>query len=160
MELKTITKELDGLKFNITQFTARKSIKLEKRTLTYLAPMLNILDGAKSLESEIDFSKIVIAVQGVLNNLSEEEWEQYIFEMFENVSCFVKSEKQEKLLCLNDVSNFDIVFIGKNMTVYKLLLEVMSVNKFAFFELVGGSGMQLTGLFSKTNSEQKKSITL
>jgi hypothetical protein len=152
MELKTETKIIDGLKFYINQFPARKCIKLEKKTLTYIAPMLNILEGIKSLDSDIDLSKIAKCIQEVLMNISEEALEQFITEMVENTTVEISGESGKKLtLILADMNNFDKVFIGKNMTVYKLLIEIMRVNKFGFFELVGGSGINITGLFNQTN---------
>jgi hypothetical protein len=151
MELKTEKREIDGLTFHINQFPARKCIKLEKRTITYLAPMLNMLEGITGLDDEIDFSKIVTGIQDVLLNLNEDTLEQFISDMIASTSVGIKDANgKEKVLLLNSEDGliFDTVFIGKNITVYKLLLEIMKVNKFAFFELMGGGG-DLTGIFTK-----------
>lgn len=148
MQRKTEKREIDSLIFYINQFPARKAIKLEKKTITYLAPMLSILEGM-NLDSDIDFSKIVKGVQEVLTNLNEDALEQYIFEMIENTSVSIFNEKkQEQILKLNSENGqiFDLIFTGKTITVYKLLLEIMKVNKFAFFELLGGGGQKI-GIF-------------
>lgn len=156
MELRTITREIDGLKFYINQFPARKCIKLEKRTITYLAPMLNMLDGIKDLESDIDFSKIVKAVQEVLLNLDENTFENFIHDMVEYTTVEMKNEdgKSVRAVSLHDDTIFDVVFVGQNKTVFLLLLEIMKVNKFAFFELMGGGGT-ITGIFGKLMPEIK-----
>jgi len=151
MELKTEKKEIDGLIFYINQFPARKCIKLEKRTLTHIAPMLNMLDGISNMNDEIDFTKIVNGVQQVLQNLEEEALEQFIFEMIGGTSVGIKNANgKETIIMLNSENGqiFDTVFRGKNLTVYKLLLEIMKVNKFGFFEFMGGGG-EITGIFGK-----------
>jgi hypothetical protein len=157
MQLKSEKREIDGLTFYIMQFPARKCIKLEKKTITYLAPMLTMLEGIKSLEDEIDFSKIVIGIQQVLQNLNEDALEQFIFNMIESTSVNIKDDNGvEKSILLNSNNGliFDTVFIGKNITVYKLLLEIMKVNKFGFFELMGGGG-EITGIFTQMMPKQK-----
>lgn len=156
MELKTEKREIDGLVFHITQFPARKSIKLEKRTITYLAPMLKMLEGFKSLDDEVDFSAIVCGIQDVLLNLNEDTLEHFIFAMLEYTSIVIKDGNGKEKITKLEADIFDIVFIGKNITVYKLILEIMKVNKFAFFALMGGGG-DLTGIFSKMMPKQKKS---
>lgn len=158
MELKTEKKEIDGLIFYINQFPARKCIKLEKRTLTYIAPMLNMLDGISNLNEEIDFTKIVNGVQQVLQNLEEEALEQFIFDMIEGTSVGIKNANgKETILLLNSENGmtFDTVFRGKNLTVYKLLLEIMKINKFGFFELLGGGGLKIDILSSMISSQKQ-----
>jgi len=164
LELKTKTVEIDGMKFHINQFPARKCIKLEKRTITYLAPMLTMLDGFKSLDDEIDFTKIIKGVQEVLMNLEETALEQFIFDLLEYTAVEMKNADgksvSSSMLTKETTTGqtiFDVVFIGKNITVYKLLFEVMKVNKFAFFELMGGGGLNLTGIFSKMMPNEKQS---
>ena len=156
MELKTIKKEIDNLTFYINQFPARKCLKLEKRTITYLAPMLTMLDGIKSLDDEIDFSKIVKGVQQVLTNIDESALEQFIMDMAEYTSVEIKNTDGKAISNTMLRECFDTVFIGKNITVYKLLLEIMKVNKFAFFEFMGGGGLNLTGIFSQMKMNEKK----
>jgi hypothetical protein len=157
MELKTIKREIDGLVFYINQFPARKSIKLEKRTITYLAPMLTMLEGFKSLDDDIDFTKIIKGIQEVLTNLDEETLEQFIFDMIEFTSVSMKDANGvAKSISLKEDGIFDSVFIGKTITVYKLLLEIMKVNKFAFFELMGGGGEGI-GIFGRMIPKVKES---
>ena len=156
MELKTITKEIDGIKFFINQFPARKALRLEKRTVTYLAPMLSILEGLKSLDSEIDFGKIIRGVQETLSNIDESALESFISEMFELVSCEININGKLTNFILNKNDDFDFVFRGKTLTVYKLLIAVMKANNFFFFELMGGGG-NLIDIFTKMSQKTQKS---
>ena len=152
MELKTITKTIDDLKFYINQFPARKSIRLEKKTITFISPMLGMLDDFKSLDKEVDLSKIANSIQKTLSEIDDTEFENYLTEMVEYTSVELKNENDKSVvtLPLSDMKNFDAAFIGRNLTVYKLLVEIMKENKFGFFELVGGKGLNLTGLFKAT----------
>jgi len=156
VDLKTITKEIDGMKFFINQFPARKALRLEKRTITYLAPMLSILEGMKSLDTEIDFSKIINGVQKTLSNIDEIALESFINDMFELTTVEINLNGKLTNFILNKNDDFDFVFRGKTLAVYKLLIEVMRANNFLFFELMGGGGLE-TGILSKMIPKVKES---
>jgi len=155
VELKTITKEIDEIKFFINQFPARKALRLEKKTITYLAPMLSILEGMKSLDTEIDFSKIIKGVQETLSNIDEIALESFISEMFELTTCEMLAGGKLTNFILYKNDDFDFVFRGKTLAVYKLLIEVMRANNFFFFELMGGGG-NLIDIFSKMSNQTQK----
>ena len=49
-------------------------------------------------------------------------------------------------------AHFDHLFVGKSIIVYKLLVEIMRINCFAFFELMGGGWSKITNtLGNQTN---------
>lgn len=151
MELKTEKRKIDDIIFYINQFPARKAIRLEKRTLTFIAPMLKMMDGIKNLDDEVNFDRIANAIQEVLLNVDENSLEQYIFDMIEYTSVGIQENGKEQIIKLDSDNGkvFDNVFRCNSLTVYKLLLEIMSVNKFAFFELMGGGGGKIIGIFGK-----------
>jgi hypothetical protein len=149
--IETIEVKIDGVKFFIQQFSARECIRLEKKTITYISPILNVIDGASGekskskkgksddiLEKKIDFSKLASSIQNILLNLTDDEFEEYIFRMIKNVFYLKKAEKGEIKRQI-DEDEFDELFVGKSLMLYKLLIEIMKVNKFAFFELMGGA---------------------
>lgn len=158
MNLQTITKTIDGVKFLINQAPARKVLKLEKKTVSYLSPLLEVLEGLKDLnmDADIDFSKIVSAVQKTLMGIKEDELEQYIFDMLEYVSVEKNTSEGTKIYNMNNTEHFDLVFRGSTLTVYKLLLEVMRANNFFFFALLGGGGQNLTGYLSQMMGKMQK----
>jgi len=147
--IETIDVNVDGLKFSIQQFTARQALRLEKKTITVLSPVLKVLsdDNVKSikknkkssLDQDIDISKIANVIQEILQNFSDDDFENYVFKMFENVICYEEGSTPTQMTS----EIFDRIFVGKNITIYKLLIEVMKANKFSFFGLMGG------GLLSK-----------
>lgn len=134
------TKEvnIEDMKFSIQQFHAMTSLKLEKRTLTLLAPLLNILKGDKKsmLDEEIDMEVLTSSAQEILLNLDDNVFEEYIKDMV--AFSFVTLENSATPVQLNNMQVFNGVFAGKNSVIFKLLFEIMKINKFAFFELVGG----------------------
>lgn len=156
--IETINVEVDGMKFSIQQFPARKCMKLEKRTIAILVPIFNMLDSDQKetikknvknkkkkediLDMDIDFSKLVSAIQEILNNLSDDAFEAYISDMLNNVIVEEKGQAPAQLT----MEKFDNIFVGKSLTVYKLLVEVMRANKFAFFELMGGGWSKISML--------------
>jgi len=158
MELKTITKNIDGVEFLINQFPARQAERLELRTVKYFSPLIEVLEGIKSLdlEAEVDFSKIVSAIKNTLVSLNENEVENYITEMVSFTGAKLVSDGKETIYNLKMDNDYDAVFRGRSLTLYKLLLEIMRANKMFFFELLGGGG-NLIGIFQKMMPKTKKS---
>lgn len=149
---------IDGMNFRIDHFPARVSMKLEKRTTAFVAPLTGILKGvnfSKGLDSEIDLSLIGEAIKSVLDNLTESEFEDYIMDMIENTFYLEKTERGKEVpKYLNNQGIFDEVFAGKNLSVYKLLFEIMKWNGFSFLALVGGGG-NIAGMLKKLMPTEK-----
>jgi len=144
---------IDGMSFTIQQFPARTCLKLEKRTIAILAPILNMLDNEnkkstkKVLDAEVNFPKMAKAIQEILTSLDDISFDSYISDMMKNV--FVIENGQPVELTME---RFDHLFVGKSIVVYKLLVEIMRVNCFAFFELMGGGWSKITNtLGNQTN---------
>lgn len=139
-----MTKEIDNIKFKIIKFPARYTIKLEKRTLKYLLPILDLIPKDKEATIEnLQSDKFINSVRETLNNLGDDEFEDYIFKMIESTYVELNSDSKMIETRLAVKETFDIVFSGKTVILYKLLFEIMKVNSFAFFELVGGSGLKI-----------------
>lgn len=158
MELKTITKNIDGVEFLINQFPARQAERLELRTVKYFSPLIEVLEGIKSLdlEAEVDFSKIVSAIKNTLASLNENEVENYITEMVSFTGAKLVTDGKETIYNLKIDNDYDAVFRGRSLTLYKLLLEIMRANKMFFFELLGGGG-NLIDIFQKMMPKIEKS---
>jgi len=145
MALDTIDVEIDGLKFHILQFGGMAGLKLEKRILTLMAPMLKVLDGVKDVsESDMDMKGLADAVQSMLLDLDDSTLERLVSNLVEKTSInFVGMNGEDGgVQSLNKEIIFNDVFAGKNLTIIKLLVEIMKANRFAFFELVGGGTLK------------------
>jgi len=160
MELKTEIKEIDGVKFLITQSPGRAVIRLDKKTTQLLLPAAkSIMSEFKKVNSylDLDLSSMIGSLEEVLSSMTEDEYEEYVFQMVNDTRAQFTSEKKLKVVELRNVESFDEVFTGRSpLTVYKLLFEIMKVNRFAFFELVGGSGISLTGIFQNLKKKTGK----
>lgn len=158
--MDTVLKEIDGVKFHIVQFPGRKVIRLEKRTIELILPILGKIapGGDKEEDSDknkkkgfldLDISGAVLAFQDTLSSLSDQEFEDYIFSMIDYTKAELKIGNSVTMVELRDKEKFDMVFCGiSTLTIYKLLFEIMKVNRFAFFELVGGMGIDLMSFFN------------
>lgn len=144
--MDTITKEIDGLTFQIQQFPAMKALKLEARILKILSPIIDILFNMKSLDQNIDNVPITKAISGVLSNLDDNTLESIFLDMFSSTFVIISNEGIGSKPTLLEKNTFNLVFVGKIITAYKLLIEVMKENHFAFFELMGGLEKKIPGL--------------
>jgi hypothetical protein len=150
MERKLIKVNIDGIDFKIMEFVWKDSLKLEKKTLSLFAPVLDILGSLESDEKSKSLLDMKINNLGTILQktlLSMEDPFDYIREM---ICCTYypkknKSGIQEVLLDNDEIINE--VFHGKTLLAVKLCIEVMKANKFAFIEGLGGIG-NITGIFS------------
>ena len=140
--IEVIPKTIDGMQFNIQQFTFQDSIDLETKTLSILAPGLDMLKSFKGIDEEIDLGDLGSTIQKILFTLKVENPFGYICDMVRNTS-FVNGKENP---LLDNVQTINQVFHGKTLTCMKLLLEIMKVNKFAFIEGLVGKGMNITGI--------------
>jgi len=91
-------------------------------------------------------------------NTDEDVFEKYMMDMVEYTSVELKNKdgKSIEIVNLKEEDKFDAIFIGKSLTIYKLLVEIMRANKMFFFELMGGGGLNLIGILSKVLPKQMK----
>lgn len=147
--------KIDENKFVIHQFMVMEAIKLEKKTLQILAPLLNIFKDVKNIDQEVNWGQLASSIQEILANVNDDELEEYIQKMFKNTHVYWKTDGGLQLISLLQKDIFNAVFIGKTINIYKLLLEIMKANNFAFFELWGGGGF-LTGTLTGPKKNKNK----
>ena len=141
LDTKEIT--IDDLKFSIQQFPALKAMKIEKKLMEVLIPVMGSLIS-EDKKKHIDMAKVSLGIQTGLSSLTEEKFEDVILSSLSSTYAYVNGKPE-----IINIDIFNQVFTGKILTVYKLILEVMKVNKFCFFELLrGGNGTNLTAFFS------------
>lgn len=147
---------IDEVLFEIHQFTARECQKIELMTIKILSPLLNALGDivkAKKVKlDEIDISAFVQPIQEILCGLDEVTYDRYINRIIAETYADFKQDGSMKPTSLKNEDIFNAVFIGRTILLYKLLIEIMKFNKFAFFGLMGGGGI----LQMDTSNEQKK----
>ncbi len=148
--------EIDGMNFTIQFFPARKGAALDSTTLKILSPLVDMFKGATGLDSDIDFGNVAGAIKEILINLDGNMMDDYITRMVEyTIVDFNADGAGARPVSLNKADIFDAVFAGKISTIYKLLLQIMKVNNFSFFGLLGGGGFNITGILQKVQGKEK-----
>ena len=119
-------------------------MKIEKKLMEVLIPVMGSLIS-EDKKKHIDMAKVSLGIQTGLSSLTEEKFEDVILSSLSSTYAYVNGKPE-----IINIDIFNQVFTGKILTVYKLILEVMKVNKFCFFELLrGGNGTNLTAFFSE-----------
>lgn len=144
---------IDGMEFTIHPMPALRALKLDKRIITMLLP---IISGFKKLDldSDIDMGAIVSGISEGMNKLDEATYEKLVIDMLSNVQCIPPGGEACQL---DSAGSIDRVFVGNLLTVYKLMFEVMRHNKFSPFALVGdGNGIKkILSSFGRTVKEKQ-----
>ena len=116
------TVELNGQNYLITQFGAKQGVKLGKKVAKVALPAVAAIYGGDEATSE---HAIPIMMEVVAENLD-----------------YLDEDTIQELLSLttknNYAINFDDEFAGNNLTLFKLLWEVVNFNFADFFQLAQG----------------------
>lgn len=130
MAIKTHETELNGFTFYVTEFPARKGLKIWYRVVKAVGPSLLQL---ASVDGSADVSALSGAITGLFENMSEAEFDTLCTDLLYDVN--VKSpvsevpEHEGKILGLiQGVGCFDTVFTGRYLMLFKLLRFVLEVN--------------------------------
>jgi len=135
--IKTEEKEIDGLRFSVTQLPGMRGLRMSVRLGKLLGPALARAAGAATGGlASLDVSKLSGAVDALFEHLTEDEIESVTKALLE--SCLVTIEGKTGPL----MPMFDTVMGGKVATVYKLLRFAFEVNFGNFFGGLAALGAQ------------------
>lgn len=150
--IEPITKTIDGMKFNFKPLPAMKAIKLDKKVVTLIMP---VLGGFKelSLDAKVDMEVIAKGLGEALGNITDEDFEKLTLDLLSGVVYLEEGKAPQEI----DANVVNLIFQGKLMSLYKLMFEVMRYNKFSPFGLVeGGSVMKKIHTLLDTKAKEKK----
>ncbi len=156
-ELVPVT--IDGIKFKIMQFVWKESLRLEKKSLFILAPILDLLGELKGVKETSSLMDLKLDnLGGILQKalMALDDPFDYITEMIKLCYYPKKNKNGIQEILLDNEQDINECFHGKTITAIKLCIEVMKVNKFAFIEGLGGIG-SITGIFKNIISETMES---
>lgn len=151
MSIETIKVIIDGNNFYIQQFKFEDTVILETITASLLSPALDMLEGLKELDQDIDLANLGATLQKILFSLRKENPFDFIKKMVKNT--FWEGEKGEKIQLNNDGA-VNRVFHGKTIMCMRLLVEIMKANKFAFIEGLVGRGLNITDILKKASGKE------
>lgn len=132
MSVEVIEKHIDGHDIMITQFHAIRGIKIKARLYKLLLPVvspllgsLDLKDAALSLESNLDFSKVLPqAFVSLSETLDENVFIKLLLDLLQGVRVDGKEVNEQA---------FDQLFIANYNLAYKLAYEVVMANHFFDF---------------------------
>jgi len=143
-------KIIEGAKYYVSQFPARRALKLQTRLVKLLAPSLfATLGSAKSMDIlDVDLSDLSIgkAVEMLVNRLDENDLENLVLELL----CMTRREGKEIT-----PQHFDMVYAGNFNELFKALFFVLEVNFASFFQAIdiGKLNIQASSQVDQKNLE-------
>lgn len=160
--LEAKEREIDGHRVTVTQWPARKALAIKLRLARAVGPGLGELisgidskDIGSALDSNIDLSKLVPAIEKLLGGLDESTFMALTDSLMSNV----RVDDVE----MNNQNNFNEVFTAHLETFYKVIWFVLEVNYGSFFGEggIGGAVSKIGSLTASSpvprNSSQKRS---
>jgi hypothetical protein len=140
---------IDGIEFQLRSIPILSALKLDKKVVSLLLPLLGGVEDI-SLDAKIDIGKGVNAIAEVLGKMPDVEFEKFVIDMLSSTVAMVPGEGAQDI----SAGNFNTIFAGRLMTVYKLLWEVMKFNKFSPFVLAEG-GLGIAQIFTSVKENQE-----
>lgn len=122
---------VNGAKYYVSQFPARRALKLQIKLIKLLAPSLfTSLDGYKGniLDADIGNLSFGRAAEMLVNRLDEHDLENLIMELFS----MTRREGKEITPQL-----FDLVYAGNFGELFQAIAFVLEVNFASFFQQIG-----------------------
>lgn len=135
LEIKEIT--IDGMKFQLHPLKGLKAVKLDKKVISLLLPLV---EGVSDMDSQIDIGKALNGLSGAISNLEDQEYENFVCDLLSTTIIMLDKKPPEQI----ESSTIDEAFQGHILTLYKLMMEVMKYNKFTPFVLAGGGGFTMS----------------
>ena len=152
MGIQTVTKKIDDLTVIISSFPAREGLQIQTRLVKLVAPSLCSLmdavdskDGKVSLQTDINMTLIKGAIEELAKRLDEDEVLSLILALFH----YVKVDGKEL-----DETAFDLAFASSYFTLYKVIWEVILVNRFFGRDGIGKATQSLKGAVAGTVSSK------
>ena len=142
MGVQTKDRVINDSKYEVTQFTARRALRLQARLLRVAGPAVGKVANARGLDESLDLGAIV---SELVDRLDEKEVESLVMDL---LSC----TRRDGIELTAEA--FDLAFAGNLFEVVKVIGFVLQVNYGDFIEaLTGGQG----SLFSPSPASPPKS---
>ena len=142
--LEPKTKIVNNQEYKVLPFPAMEAIKLKTKILKLIAPALGKILGDNNVDKEflqkqIGGTALANAFTEMLDSLSGQDFENLVLEILRNTSVSFTVDGKQRVFNI-DKTNFDIVFEGKLVDVYKVIWFVLETNYSDFFTLIKGKG--------------------
>ncbi len=143
MAIDQKTRDIDGVKYTVTQFTATKSIRLMKRIVSLVGEPLFLFASGGS--EEVEAEGVRSAVATLVQRLDEEDIVELILDMLEGVIAADGAEVAK---------DFDLRFAGKLGHMVNLLAFALEVQYRDFFDVARSAAKARTSSESGPSSSE------
>jgi hypothetical protein len=125
MSLKTEDTTIDGIVFSTTQFGAMAALELMGRLAQTIGPAVGVLSAANP-DTPVDQLAPVIA--SAMQNLKPNELGALAMAVLANTSATINDNGTLRRLDILTTQDFNKVFSGKLMTMFKAIVHALKVN--------------------------------
>lgn len=156
IKLEIVDVEIDGIKFQIQEFSWKKSLKIQKKLLNILTPVLDVLslnaneeeeeDKNESFLDKLEIKNLGSAVRKCLLSIDDP------FELFKEVfssSYVIKTNESGASVpvVLDNDELLQETFHKKTLSAFKLIFQVLKVNELVFSNGMDGLGEKIISIF-------------
>jgi len=138
MSVETQTKQIGGVRYDVSPFPGRKGLRLQYRLLKVIGTPISVLFGAAKgvtglkdesvLDKEVNPEVFGKAIEMLFKALSEIEFEALILELLSS------TRKDNVEITPN---TFDVAFAGDYGQLFEVLAYVLEVNYKSFLDRIG-----------------------
>lgn len=125
MALKTDTKAIDGVKFETTQFAAMRSLGLMGKLVKTIGPAIGVISSA---DPNMSIDQLAPVLASSLSNLSESDLGNLALEILAGTTATLEENGTLRRVDILTDENFNRVFNGRLMTMFKAVLHALQVN--------------------------------
>ena len=160
------TEVIDGVRFEVAPFRSTEALRFKVSLMKTLGPSIGQIMGV--LENglpqsgnfgdiKLDGDKLSKAIEKLMEQLGEDEFEALLRRMFQNVTAIITKDKKVLRLSFTESEfdhSMDMVFQGRLFTVYPVMLFVIRANYPDFFKkLASGIGLKIKKIASSLKDE-------
>lgn len=132
MPIQTVTREIDGTTFHITEFAVMRALPLKVRLGVILAPALGevlaAFDGKVPEKGmDMDVASLAPAINALAKGLKPDEFASICRDLFTATSAIVDGKRID---VVGTDAAMDAVFGGRIETMYRAIWAVLDVNRF------------------------------
>lgn len=128
--LKSEPVTLDGIEFTTTQFPAMMGFEMLGRLVKVLGPALDVLTGADP-ETEIEDLAPVLAA--TLKDMKPSDLSALVIDLLRSTTAKISDPTGGRLIDLGSKDAINLVFSGRLMIMFKVLVHAIKVNYWDFF---------------------------
>jgi len=134
---------IEEYEFILNPMKTLKAMRMDKKVITLLVPVMGSLEGNQNQEQQIDFNVLSEGIGTALESLDDNQFEKFIIEILAEVQYKQTGQPVQSMTA----TVIDTKFRGDLLVIYKLIFEVVKFNRFLPFVIAGG-GKGISEIFS------------